>query len=340
MSFKLPTPKAAPSGKEEFKSTTGAPKVLQAPRKARTRLASDRSARVLKLMLFGASGTGKTYGIRELLERGFKIVYITSDIGGDGLLSVEIPLIRTKQAQLLANLAIVEIKGNDEMQSFLKEPAAFFPEIYEFDPDLLFWDGFSGWQQIDLMEAVGDDISATAGTNKVVGDMRSAGNKLEMQDWGTVRQATVKAIDAFCGLHNKKTGKLWHKIVTCLESIKSKPAGNGSTLTETKEPFLSGAGGKFVCAAFDLVLRTVAKTEKDEDDAGVRKYYFVVAASQNSASKIRGFELPPVWEKGLGNLWDELEKQSGIVRGAIDDSAKKEVLLAPAPDAAGGGAAD
>lgn len=336
MAFKLPA--VAPKKvieKDEFKTATGGPKVLLAPRKSRVRLASERTNRILKLMLFGSTGTGKTYGIKDLLMRGFKVLYLTSDIGGDGLLSVELPLIRAGKTELLNNLAIVEVKGNDEMQEFLKEPAAFFPQIYDFDPDILFWDGFSGWQQIDLMEAVGDDIAATAGTNKVIGDMRSAGNKLEMQDWGTVRQATVKAVDAFCGLNNKKTGKLWHKILTCLESIKSKPSGQSSVLTESKEPFLTGAGGKFVCAAFDLVLRTVARTEKDEDDAGVRKHYFVVAANQNNAAKNRGFELPAVWEGGLGTLWDELEKQAAIVRGATDESAKKEVLLAPAEDSTG-----
>lgn len=332
MSLTALNTKAAPKGaavsKQDFIGKTGTPKTLVIPRRQRATKASQVRDMCIKLMFFGGWSTGKTYAILDLLLMGYKIVYVSTDLGGDGTMGVRLALNRMGRQDLLDNLYIIVLDGQKEVKDFIKEPAAFCEDIYDFDPDFLVWDGFSLYQNNDLMASVGESIAteaAMSGNLAKLSDSRAAGNKFETQDWQVIRNETLKVIDAFCALHNKKTGKVWHKIITALEKVASKPGGGG--LIEQKSPFVSGAGGFFMGGAFDLIIRTVARTDKD-GEVGDRIYEYVIAGNQTNSVKNRGFILPPVMNASMRALWTEITTQLGIEMGAVSEGLKGEVLVA------------
>jgi len=219
--------------------------------------------------------------------------------------AVEGPLRREGKLDALDNGVDIEIRDYATTMKFLEKPESIWPEIYDFDPDIIFWDGFGAFQQIELMEYVGDMSGGKKST-----EQRESGLQLEQRDWGLVKQATIRMLDRFCSLHNPKTGKVWHKILTAHEAIKSVSNGDASVLTETKEPLLSGAGGVLSKGAFDLILKTSVRKAKsgEEGDSGGRVFEYVTAGHQNLAAKNRGFDLPPVVPGDGGALSSSLSR--------------------------------
>lgn len=310
---------AAPKTAEEFAGTKST-RVLKAPR-ATVRSLADPSNAGLKLFVFGPAGTGKTFLSYGCLLKGFRVGFISTDIGGSGVAAIEGPLRRAGRADVLSNAVDVEINDYDTMEAFLANPVDVWPDIYEFDPDILFWDGFGSFQQIQLMEDVG---SMDGGKNAT--EQRESGLQLETRDWNLVKQDTIRKLNKFCALHNRKTGKLWHKVLTAHESIKSKETSPGkSAMTETKEPLLSGAGGIMTKGAFDLILKTRSRNAKpgEEGEAGGRIFEYVTAGNENLAAKNRGFDLPSVMPGEGGELFMTLLQQRGLAKDQIDEKLRR-----------------
>lgn len=312
---------AAPKTAEDFaNSPKPVVRAITAPR-AMVRKLSDPAASGLRIFLFGSAGTGKTYFTKSCLERGFRIVFLSTDIGGSGVSAIEGPLRREGKADLLDNAVDIEINDYATLDTFLSDPTKVWPGIYDFDPDILYWDGFGAFQQIQLMEFVGD---MDGGKNAT--EQRESGLQLEQRDWNLVKQDTIRKLNKFCGLHNKKTGKIWHKLVSAHESIKSKETAPGkSALSETKEPLLSGAGGILTKGAFDLILKTAVRKAKsgEEGDGGGRVYEYVTSGHENLAAKNRGFDLPPVVPGDGGALFVTLLEQRGLTKDQLDASLKR-----------------
>src|SRR5512139_1676099 len=65
--------------------------------------------RAFKAMLYGRGGTGKTYAMVPLLLDGLKIFVLTTDIGGDGLATVEAELRYMGRTDLLRNVREVTL---------------------------------------------------------------------------------------------------------------------------------------------------------------------------------------------------------------------------------------
>lgn len=317
----IPAPKTA----EDFATTSSRTTALTAPR-ATVRRLSDPSRAGLKIFVYGPSGSGKSTFIKGLLSRGFRGIIVSTDIGGSGMSAVEGPLRREGRVDALDNAFDIELTGYRMLKSFLDDPAKVCAEadhgfdLYKFDPDFVFWDGFGAFQQIDLMEFVGDMDGGKRAT-----DQRDSGLQLEMRDWGLIKSATIRLLDQFCGLHNRKTGKIWHKILSAHEAIKSVSNGDASVLTETKEPLLSGAGGVLSRGAFDLILKTSVRKAKsgEEGDSGGRVFEYVTAGHQNLAAKNRGFDLPPVVPGDGGALFVTLLEQRGLTKDQLDASLKR-----------------
>jgi AAA domain-containing protein len=311
-----PPPPASQSTKAQFIKGSGAPKVLAAPRSL-LRKGNDDYNDYIKLFLFGPLGSGKTYTVKALLELGYKVLVLTTDLGGTGTKSVRLPLRRAGRTDLLDNLFEVELSGFDNVVTFLKEPQKLVPEIYDLDIDVLFWDGYSAFQQVDMSEHVGDMTPARSEGGKEVAPAVEAGLQFEQAQWGQIRNGTVRTLDWFCAMHNNKTGKRWHKIVTAHESLRNKNDGKGG-FVETKEPLLQGAGGKLAGGAFDLVIRTYATANvpsagsKDEDKASDHKHWYITKGHQNLVAKNRGFDLPTQMEGNFEKLWTELVTQLGL----------------------------
>lgn len=311
MSALMPMKKSPAAAKDAFVAT--GVKIISGPRVKAVRFDQDEPELYIKAMFFGSVGTGKTTVVRGLLELGFKVLVVTTDVGGDGLNSVIIPM-RTNNTwdKYRGNLRAVDVSGYEEMKSFCVSPETVFPDIYEFDPDFIFWDGMSGWQQVDVSEYVGD-MMPTRSSGKDVSEARESGLQFEHQDWGQIRNATIRGIDSFCAMRNKKTNRIWHKIVTCHERIVAKPAGQGGGFTEAKEPLLQGAGGRLALGAFDLVIRTVASsTSFTDEDGGKRKFEYVLQPHQNLAAKVRGFNLPSRMDADPVVLFTILMEQLGL----------------------------
>lgn len=292
--------------------------MLPSPRLNRTKSLADVGARSLKIMLFGDWGSGKTYILKELVLRGYKIWVVSTDPGGDGLNTIIIPLVKAGRQELFGNVRITTLGTHQEVLDFLTEPAAFMPDVYDWDPDILVWDGAANWQQVMLSEYVGakpveDDPSVAV----------DSGLMFERAQWGMIRNGTMRGFDKFTGLNNKKTGKIWHKIVTCQEDIRVK---SGTTI-EKQLPLLQGQGARLAGAAFDLIIRTVKRITTNIDTGEIKKEFRYQIESDNQASKVRGFELPAEMEADPGKLWDMLTNQLGISRDAIDKSAIGPVLL-------------
>ena len=261
-------------------------------------------------MFFGPWGSGKTYVIMGLLRHGFKVLVITTDVGGSGLAAIKIPLRASGESDLLENLVEIVLNDDSEFQSFLQDPTAFFPEIYTWDPDFLIWDGAASWQQVYLSDRIGQ---IPVGNN--VSEAVDSGLVFEQPQWGMLRNGTFRGFHKFCALHNRVTGKIWHKVVTCQEGIKTKEKKDGGGIVETKMPLLQGAGGVLIGGAFDLIVRC-----KEVKEAGKDSKYFYQIKGENNMSKSRGFKLPAEMPADMYELWNQIEKQMGVVRNAKDEN--------------------
>lgn len=296
----------------------GPVKTLTAPRAKVRNFNTDEVEMYLKLLFFGNPGTGKTYIVKALLELGFKVLVVTTDVGGDGLNAVIIPM-RAADTwdRFKKNLRSVELSGYEEVKDFFVEPDKTIPDIYEWDPDFIFWDGLSGWQQIDVSTYVGDMTPERSG-GKGVSDARESGLQFEQADWGQVRNATVRGVDDFCSMRNKVTNRMWNKIATSHESVKSKGASLGGGFVEGKEPLLQGAGGRIILGAFDVVARTTIVSDPMDEDGSKRTFYYVLQPHQNLAAKVRGFVLPPKMKADAKQLIVEMYKQAGLALPEVD----------------------
>lgn len=306
---KLKTPESNVKAEQFVK---GGVKTINAPRAKVRNFESEEIEMYLKLLFFGNPGSGKTFVVKSLLELGFKVLVATTDVGGDGLNAVIIPMRAAGTWDTYKkNLRSIELSGYDEVKDFFVVPENSFPDIYEWDPDFIFWDGLSGWQQIDVSTYVGNMSPERAG-GKGVSDARESGLQFEQADWGQVRNATVRGVDDFCSMRNKKTGRMWNKIATSHEAVKSKGAAAGGGFKEGLEPLLQGAGGRIILGAFDLVARTTIVSDPLDEDGSKRQYFYILQPHQNLAAKVRGFNLAPKMEADAKKLITELYRQAGL----------------------------
>lgn len=315
--------------KEDFEAAAKGRRTLTPPKGPRVKKGSDDDASTCKILAFGPTGSGKTRMLVGLLLHGLKIFVISTDFGGEGLDTVKLEIKRLGRYELLDNYKFVVLTDYSDVETFVQNPAKIYPEIYDDGFDFLVWDGFTGFQQTTVSDYIGKMTPAGADKEgKVVSDGREAGLVFEQQDWGAMRNATIRPLDKFLKLYNLKTGGVYHKLVTCLEGIKSSKSGSGAdartTYVDTKEPMLQGAAQRLIGPAFDLILNTriMAPDGKEE---GRRAYKYICAGHDLlSGAKTRGLELPPVMEGDMFKLWEMIAEQKGIKHGAISADFEEE----------------
>jgi hypothetical protein len=263
----------------------------------------------LKVLIFGPWGSGKTYSIKGLLELGYTVYVLCTDLGGSGLATVQNAL---RGRSELDNLYYIELRGFREVLDFIENPVRFDPEFFtRADDVVLFWDGFSHFQSADVMEYVGENAPG-----RDPGELRSEGFQLELLDWNAVRNATLRALGDFLRIEGPRPDHPWHKIVTCQEATRAKRKASGSPtepsiVVDERRPLLSGQGGILAGAAFDLIVETRAKRTGDEDGQRA-SYVYVTEGDDIVYVKRRGFNLPAVMPADMAVLWRTICEQAGI----------------------------
>lgn len=299
------------AAQEKFVSAgkkTGADK----PKRPQAKKLSDTSDRYIKLGLYGDYGTGKTFALADLIEKyGLKVLVLSTDIGGDGLNSLIAELKRRGRSDLVdTHVRNLTLDNYDDVADFLQNPEEFFPEIYEWDPDLIAWDGFSNFQQ----NHVSDYVMTLDTVFTREGDLNT------QKYWGEIRSATSKNLNRFFYMSNTRTGRRWHKFVTMLVTDVGKEeklleatteAERQKVKKEVKAPYIQGSAAKLLGPAFDFFARTDTKRVQDgttEDGKTKFRTDFVyhVAPSEKQKAKVRGVQFPPIIPGNMGEVWGKL----------------------------------
>ncbi len=293
-----PKPALDQANKDTFRAIVGSPTgAKKYGLKTGTQKASEASS--CNLMVFGEFGSGKTYLAIALLKLGLKVLYINTDFGRAGYATIRNYFkSHPEDAHLEANIRMPEDDKGKPMDitavlAFCVDPASVVPDIYEFDPDFLFWDGLTSFQQGDLEDMItGGDILREDTTWK---------------DWRSALNGTIFPMMRFLGQHNERTGKPWHKMVTLLQNTKGKfkpGPTNGQDReiipgSEKTGPMLHTGARELLGAGFDLVLQTtVARQGKDTT-------YNLISRGADLLVKDRGFMLPEKSAAGFIALWEE-----------------------------------
>ncbi|MHA2642912.1 MAG: hypothetical protein V2G41_09725 [bacterium JZ-2024 1] len=242
----------------------------------------------INVFLYGGPGSGKTHAIARLLEEGWRVLMMDTDMGvGGGLNTVKSYLNRKGCLERIENLFMVsfETTSSDDVEMFLEAPDAVIKNIWEFDPHFFVWEGGSTFQQYylypDVEEMVNDEYSFES-----------------YKGWGKLRNATLRAIDKF--LKVVSPHRTLHKILTCHADYKSVQIGDRSEIREIAQPLLQGAAGKIAVAGFSLVIRT------EESKPG--EYVYHIYGERNRVAKKR-FLLPAQYRADLPDLLRECAKQ-------------------------------
>lgn len=297
------TAKAA-SPKAEF--VNSGPKTLTPPRRKAFLLSQD-DVDESKTLIFGPVGSGKTFLALGPLLCGQKLLLITTDIGDSGHITIKNALRKLGRTDLYANIMVLPLTGWNEVRDFFSgwnKDA----QVQAFKPDVAFWDGFAGFQQIDISQYVADMTPARS-EGKAISDGREAGLQFEQTDWGMVKNATVRSSEWFFSTKNPD-GRPLHKIMSCHETVKAKAKSKPNEPTVYEEafiPLLQGAGGQLMLGGFDLILRAKAKTKRG-DDGEKRIFTYVTAGHENLVAKNRGFDLPGEMDADPVALWNIILK--------------------------------
>lgn len=283
-------------------------------------------ALTVKIAAFGESGSGKTYALVPLLELGYKIAVINTDFGGNGLVTVRNELIRRDERQLLKNIWFADFPvadGYRSVMAFLRDTFGVYPDLTDFNPDWLVWEGFSTFQ----MAQVDDELTESL----------TIDDEERWTHWAGVRRGTIRALAYFLSARDPR-GKRWHKYLTCLEGderevskakkafsgasaglsieetlkkaaeqAEKKPAGGKGGTTGARAPLIQGSSQALLPAGFDLVLEMVRLS-----DGPNMKYTYNSTGVEGIKAKNRGFGLDPSMSADFGELWKRIALSCGI----------------------------
>ncbi len=301
-----PTPLKAPAlsavgaaAKDNFVTK---PKVVKMARKALT--LADSELDYVKIALYSQTGCGKTLTCAHLLEAGLKVVFLSTDFGGAGTSSIIQFMKDRGTSDLLKNCYFFSLETYDDVEEFVFNPKAFWPEIYSAGIDVLFFDGVSSLQTCLISDKVMSLEAQGSAT-----PLRNAGLFASTQDWGGIRNASIKIVDKFLRMRDEENNKPWHKIMTFLESDKAKDNGG-----ETKiGPMLSGAAAKLMEPCFDLIIRLRKKKVTEGTEKKIQFSYECEGSSDRIITKSRGFKLNTTEPGDFGLFWRKVCDQRGLV---------------------------
>jgi len=237
-------------------------------------------------LLLGGPGVGKTHAVIGLLRLGFKVCYITTDYAKLGLETVDSYFVDHPEDRYLLNNLRESAFGFDAVQEFSHHPESIMPDIYEWDPDWLFWDGLTSYQALEVQqEEISDDDF----------------HKNSWSDWYKQKAGVIFPMERFLSLSNKNTGRVWNKLVTCgikeKEKYRSEKAANGEWIqvpiegTKKIGPDLNTSVQELIRFGFSLVIECTRRVMGKDEVYGYRR------VAQYLETKSRGYtSIPAVWE--------------------------------------------
>lgn len=223
----------------------------------------------LRLYTWGPSGSGKTFLIALLVEAGYRVLILNSDVGGPGLNTLIAYLRGKDKAHLLSNVKVVPVVDYKSCEKFLENPASYYKaatggqDLWKFDPEIVCWEGFGNFQQVHVWNHIAD---LTGGKKTKDGDLD--GLALSTLDYQLVMTATHQAIDSFCRIQSPLTGLYPHKIwqahvdegLLDMEGQKvSAEKAQGQETQRSQRPWIMGKSAKLVLGAADYGFRCFTK---------------------------------------------------------------------------------
>lgn len=286
-----------PGVKESFVASAAAATVKATGKKRPiiNRGDDEDQGRWVKILGFGDAGSGKTFFIVGLLEAGLKILVVSTDLGGSGLASVYNELDRRGLKHLRKNIVELLFPDYTALTNFFRKPESLKEEgfdLFVFRPDFMVWDGFTGFQQTTVQNFILDEITPAT---KNASEGRQEGLWAEQQDWGMIRNATVRSLNSFLGVHDWVNGRAIHKYVTCLgqKSVTDKLTGKTQ-----RAPYVQGSAGALMGPAFDIIMEFRVK-----GDSPNLRYEYGCVGDEKFLGKARGFPLDPVEPADSKSLW-------------------------------------
>lgn len=267
---------------------------------------ADDDADWIKMLLLGPTGSGKTFSLVGVLEslnregKPNKLFVASTDLGGNGLRSVKQELRLRGRTDLLANLAWYEFQNYEEFAAFTTNPAIVEVTpvngtamgLWQFDPDVLAWDGMSSFQESHVWSYVMGLTSIA----KAPTEAREAGVQADQVDWGQIRRVTILQLDDFLLIHNPN-GKKIHKLCTCILDDGKEDKLSGET---KRGPLIQGAARSYMVIAFDAIL-TCAIVSKP--GVKVPEYMYKCDPGGTTVAKKRGLPIEPNVKADMGAVW-------------------------------------
>lgn len=245
------------------------------------------------VLIYGPQGSGKTHTIIEMLRAGERVFLISTDLGGSGASTIQ-NVLREENPELLKNILEVVLTSYADVEEFLTNVPQ---ELWDFDPTVLFWDGFTNFQSNMIQDAVGD----LTNHKKETSDARDEGATFDIQDWGIVKRFSYKTVQAFLGMHHPVTRKFPVRVMTCLQEITMKKVGDNLTLTPVRRPEIVGGLRKSFGSGFGLAILT----KVTKDDKGIKKYSYITEGHEWGFDKSRVKNLKPE-EESFQTIWKEI----------------------------------
>jgi len=254
----------------------------------------DEETDVEKLLVYGHTGTGKTYILLGPLLDGLKLFVMSCDFGTNGLKTIRRALRKLGKEELLKNVRGIDLSTFYDVEDFLEAPLELVPDLEDYNPDVLVFEGFSSFN-IDLLD---EYILGHAPGAEGAGALRKAGWTHTQQDWQGMKRGTIRTLRKFLGFH-LPSGKTLHKILTCLEANT-----DVNTLTNRTEKgvLVHGTGKALMGPAFDLILETYVE---ETEHGPVYKYRFV-GDSGKYLVKSRGYDMLPVETADPLAVWQKI----------------------------------
>lgn len=283
----------SPTNTAKFLTATNTkPKTTTAPR-FKLNVLADKPDENEAILIYGPQGSGKTHCIVEMLRAGERVFLLSTDMGGSGASTV-VNVLREENPDLLKNILEVTLTTYEEVEAFLADVPQ---EVWEFNPTVLVWDGFSNFQTNLVLDKVGDMTDHKKETSSA----RDEGAAFDQQDWGIVKRLSNRAALAFLALRNNITKLFPVRVLTCWQEVMQKTQDGKLTITPLKRPMLVGATKHGLGAAFGLCILT----KLTRDEKGNRKFSYITEGHEVGFDKQRVKNLKPEEDSFL-TIWKEV----------------------------------